>query len=59
MLVMDSKIKHKGKKGFTRDWPGKALSSKETIEIIDKKWDLLGLGELIPSPSRKFSKELK
>ena len=59
MLVMDSRIKYKGIKGFTRDWPGKALSSKETIEIIDKKWELLGLGELIPSPSRKFSKELK
>ena len=59
LLVMDSKIKHKGVNGFTRDWPGKALSSIETIEAVDRKWESLGLGELIPSPSRKFSKELK
>ena len=58
-LVMDSKTKQKGVNGFTREWPGKALSSLSTIEAVDKKWASLGIGEFIPSPSLRFSKELK
>lgn len=58
-LVMDSKTKQKGVNGFTREWPGKALSSLATIEAVDKKWASLGIGEFISSPSLRFSKELK
>ena len=36
---------------FRRDWPNPVLSSIATIERIDQMWPLLGLGELIPSPS--------
>lgn len=54
MLVMDSRTKVTGESGFTREWPGYALSSKETIAKIDAKWDSLGLGEFIKSPSLKF-----
>ncbi|HCV14845.1 MAG TPA: menaquinone biosynthesis decarboxylase [Rikenellaceae bacterium] len=54
MLVMDSRTKVTGENGFTREWPGYALSSKETIAKIDAKWDSLGLGEFIKSPSLKF-----
>ena len=53
-LVADSRRKYTGKDGFKRDWPEKALSSLETIEIIDKKWDSLGLGPIISSPSLRF-----
>lgn len=56
-LVMDSRTKVTGINGFTREWPGYALSSKETIEKIDNKWDSLGLGNLIKSPSLKFLKD--
>lgn len=56
MLVMDSTTKVTGKNGFTREWPGYALSSKETIAKIDAKWDSLGLGEFIKSPSLKLIK---
>jgi 4-hydroxy-3-polyprenylbenzoate decarboxylase len=56
---MDSRTKQKGVNGFTREWPGKALSSLATIEAVDKKWASLGIGEFIPSPSLIFSKEIK
>lgn len=56
MLVMDSTTKVTGRNGFTREWPGYALSSKETIAKIDAKWDSLGLGEFIKSPSLKLIK---
>lgn len=56
MLVMDSTTKVTGKNGFTRECPGYALSSKETIAKIDAKWDSLGFGEFIKSPSLKLIK---
>jgi 4-hydroxy-3-polyprenylbenzoate decarboxylase len=56
MLIMDSRTKVTGENGFTREWPGYALSSKETIARIDTMWDSLGLGEFIKSPSLKFLK---
>lgn len=58
-LLADSRIKITGKDGFNRDWPGKALASKAVIDSVDKKWDKLGIGPFIPSPSLKFSKEIK
>lgn len=51
-LVMDSTSKKESHN--VREWPAMALSSKETIEIVDAKWDQLGLGEFIQSPSLKF-----
>ena len=53
-LVADSRRKYKGKNGFKREWPEKALSSPETIEIVDKKWEKLGIGPFIASPSLKY-----
>ena len=40
--------------GFSRDWPNPVLSSRTTIEKIDRIWPELGIGEFIPSPSLKF-----
>lgn len=34
-----------------RPWPNPVASSKETIDAVDKKWESLGLGEAIVSPS--------
>lgn len=56
-LVMDSTTKVKGKDGFTRDWPGFALSSEETIKAIDARWRSFEIGEFIKSPSLKFLKK--
>ncbi len=55
-LIMDSRTKVKGVNGFTRDWPEFALSSEETIKSVDLKWDKLGIGSFIESPSLKFLK---
>jgi 4-hydroxy-3-polyprenylbenzoate decarboxylase len=51
-LVMDARRKNKAP--GIREWPDIATSDVETIEIIDKKWKRLGLGEFIESPSLKF-----
>lgn len=44
--------------GFNRDWPNILANIQEVIDEIDAKWDKLGLGPLIPSPSRKYLKQL-
>jgi len=51
-LVMDSTTKKEGHN--VREWPAIALSSKETIEAVDIKWNQLGLGDFIQSPSLKI-----
>lgn len=52
MLVMDAR--HKEEAPGIREWPDIATSDKETIDLVDKKWKKLGLGEFIESPSLKF-----
>lgn len=37
-----------------RDWPTPVVSSQETIDTIDEKWDSIGIGEFIPSPSNHY-----
>lgn len=54
LLISDSTTKVKGQKGFNRDWPGYAISSAQTIESVDQKWEKYGIGDFIVSPSRKF-----
>ncbi|MFM1745208.1 MAG: hypothetical protein RLZZ630_1145 [Bacteroidota bacterium] len=44
--------------GFTRDWPNILASDSRTIERIDAVWNNLGLGPMIPSPSKKYSNQL-
>jgi len=43
---------------FHRDWPNIIVADDETIKAIDEKWDQLGIGEFIPSPSLKFKNQL-
>ena len=43
---------------FHRDWPNIIVSDPETIEAVDKKWDQLGMGPFIASPSLKFRNQL-
>jgi 4-hydroxy-3-polyprenylbenzoate decarboxylase len=43
---------------FNRDWPNIIVADTKTIEAIDKKWDSLGIGEFLPSPSLKFKDQL-
>jgi 4-hydroxy-3-polyprenylbenzoate decarboxylase len=57
-IGFDGTTKTKDFDDFDRDWPNIIVASKETIETVDKKWNLLGLGDFIPSPSQKFSGQL-
>jgi 4-hydroxy-3-polyprenylbenzoate decarboxylase len=54
-LFIDAKRKSPDGKGLIRDWPEIAVSSADTIKAIDEKWESLGIGEFIPSPSHKFA----
>jgi len=52
-ILLDGTIKAYRKGGFPRRWPNVVCSDTETISAIDKKWELLGLGPIIHSPSLK------
>ena len=53
-MLIDGTIKLYRKGGFPRRWPNVVCSDSNTIETIDRKWESLGIGQLIPSPSLKF-----
>ena len=57
-LGLDGTRKTKELDDFDRDWPNIIVADEPTIAAIDKKWALLGLGPLIPSPSLKFRAQL-
>lgn len=52
-LLIDGTIKAYRKGGFPRKWPNIVCSDSDTISVIDRKWDALGIGPVIPSPSLK------
>ena len=55
IIFVDGTVKAFRKGGFPRKWPNIVLSSEETIKNTDQKWDSLGIGPLITSPSLKYS----
>lgn len=57
-MGFDGTIKTKAIDNFQRDWPNIIVASDETIAAVDRKWNELGLGELIASPSLKFKGQL-
>ncbi|TAL66151.1 MAG: menaquinone biosynthesis decarboxylase, partial [Bacteroidetes bacterium] len=52
-LLIDGTIKAYQKGGFPRKWPNVVCSGIVTISSVDQKWDSLGLGPFVPSPSIK------
>jgi 4-hydroxy-3-polyprenylbenzoate decarboxylase len=54
-LFIDGTVKAFRKGGFPRKWPNVVCSSKETINLVDAKWESLGIGPFIASPSLKSS----
>jgi 4-hydroxy-3-polyprenylbenzoate decarboxylase len=40
--------------GFERDWPNILVSNEHTIAQVDQKWDKLGIGSFLESPSRRY-----
>lgn len=57
-IGFDGTRKTKEFDNFDRPWPNIICSHEQTIKNIDEKWNLLGLGKFIPSPSLKYRKQL-
>ncbi len=53
-LFIDGTRKTIENDNFKRDWPSIVTSSRETVQKVDSKWNRLGLGDLIDSPSAQF-----
>lgn len=58
ILGLDGTIKTKELDGFERPWPNIIAADQATITSVDKKWNELGLGELIKSPSLKYQSQM-
>ena len=57
-MGLDGTRKTKSLDNFQRDWPNIIVADEATIKKVDEKWDKLGIGSLIPSPSLKFASQL-
>ncbi|MDR1417334.1 MAG: menaquinone biosynthesis decarboxylase [Prevotellaceae bacterium] len=56
-LVLDARGRHKSK-SIARSWPEVICAAPKTIAAVDQKWDKLGLGALIKSPSLRYGRLL-
>jgi 4-hydroxy-3-polyprenylbenzoate decarboxylase len=57
-MGFDGTRKTKELDDFDRDWPNIIVADDQTIASIDQKWESLGIGPFIASPSRKFRAQL-
>ncbi|GAO45651.1 menaquinone biosynthesis decarboxylase [Flavihumibacter petaseus] len=57
-LGLDGSTKTKQWDNFQRDWPNIIVADEATITSVDQKWDKLGLGSFLPSPSLAFREQL-
>jgi 4-hydroxy-3-polyprenylbenzoate decarboxylase len=57
-MGFDGTIKTKEYDNFQRDWPNIIVADDATIEAVNKKWNELGIGEFIPSPSLKYRDQM-
>jgi len=55
-IFIDATKKSLKRDDFKREWPNIVVSDEETIMKVDNKWDKLGLGDFIKSPSLKYRK---
>ena len=56
-LVIDARPK-RNSDGAPYRWPNVVTSDKDTIELVDSRWAEYGIGEHIPSPSKKYNQLL-
>lgn len=57
-IGFDGTLKTKEWDDFYRDWPNIIIADDATIASVDEKWERLGLGEFISSPSLKFKGQM-
>lgn len=55
-LILDARSKRPGVAGNPARFPNVVASLPETIRLVDIRWPEYGLGEPIPSPSRRYRK---
>jgi len=53
-LMIDGTIKAYRKGGFPRKWPNIVSADSHTISTTDLKWNSLGAGAFINSPSARY-----
>lgn len=58
ILGLDGTRKTKKLDNFERPWPNIIAANQETIAAVDAKWDKLGLGKIIISPSLRYATQL-
>jgi 4-hydroxy-3-polyprenylbenzoate decarboxylase len=56
-MGLDGTRKTKEHDDFHRDWPNIIVADDETIKAVDEKWNELGIGNFISSPSLKFKSQ--
>ena len=57
-MGFDGTRKTKELDDFHRDWPNIIVADEATIKSVDAKWNQLGIGAFISSPSLKFKDQL-
>jgi 4-hydroxy-3-polyprenylbenzoate decarboxylase len=57
-IGFDGTLKTKQFDDFYRDWPNIIIADIKTIAAVDEKWERLGLGKFIPSPSLKYKQQM-
>jgi len=57
-IGFDGTRKTKELDDFFRDWPNIIVADNATIRTVDEKWNRLGLGNFIPSPSLKYKEQM-
>lgn len=57
-MGLDGTLKTAALDDFHRDWPNIIVAADETITAVDKKWNELGIGKFIPSPSLKYKAQV-
>ncbi|MBP3532786.1 MAG: menaquinone biosynthesis decarboxylase [Alistipes sp.] len=53
-VIIDARPKPSGKAGNPARWPNVVTSSEATVELVDGRWSEYGIGDFIPSPSRRY-----
>jgi 4-hydroxy-3-polyprenylbenzoate decarboxylase len=53
-LFIDGTKKNLKVDQFNREWPNVIVMNDDTINKVNEKWPVLGLGDFIPSPSLKY-----
>jgi len=57
-MGFDGTRKTKELDDFHRDWPNIIVADEATIRAVDEKWEQLGIGPFISSPSLKFKSQM-